>query len=60
MHDRLNAIPFDRFLPEGEGGGGVGRRRGEREKHRGRGGEGVRAEWGVMGLGSGGFLFGTK
>jgi len=24
MHDRLNAIPFDRFLPEGEGGGGVG------------------------------------
>ena len=42
------------------GGGGGGRRRGEREKHRGRGGEGVRAEWGVMGLGSGGFLFGTK
>ncbi len=27
MHDRLNGIPFDRFLPEGEGegeGGGGG------------------------------------
>jgi len=54
---------------EGKGGlgcigpaAGGGEEDGEREESIGEGeGEGVRAEWGVMGLGSGGgFLFGTK
>ena len=46
---------FGLYRPGGRGG----EEDGEREKSTGEG-EGVRAEWGVMGLGSGGFLFGTK